>query len=60
MNISHIFSALQRQRFLRAERNRVWAELNSMDNRDMADLNISSADFPNMVAEHMRIVSSTL
>ncbi len=60
MNLTHIFAQLKRNRALRAERNRIWAELKSMDNRDLADLNISSADFDTMVAQHMSKVAAGL
>ena len=60
MNLTHIFAQLKRSRVLRAERSRIWAELNSMDHRDLADLNISSADFETMVAYHMNKIASGL
>ena len=60
MNLTHIFAQMKRSRVLRAERTRIWAELNSMDNRDLADLNISAADFDTMVAQHMSKVAAGL
>ncbi len=60
MNLTHIFAHMKRNRILRAERSRFWAELNAMDNRDLADLNISSADFDTIVAQHMSKVVAGL